>query len=89
MRMLRVRVKPRRNTGIPPINLTLRYQKTVEDAMDVDSKMGTDLREKTIRKDMMNVRIAFENLDGMTSEKMRTGKIKPGYKYFSTRIILY
>ena len=38
---------------------------------------------------MMNVRIDFEKLDGVAPEKMRTGKTKPGYKYFSPHIILY
>ena len=55
--------------------------KTVEDAQEIDCKIGTDFWEKAIRKDMTSVIITFENLDGMTLEKMRTGKIKPGYKY--------
>ena len=63
--------------------------KTVQDNLDIDSKRGTDFWEKNIRKEMTNVRIEFENIDGMTPEQMRTGKIKPGYKYFSTHMIFY
>ena len=37
---------------------------------------------------MTNVRIAFEKLDGVILKNMQTGKIKPGYDYCSTHIIL-
>ena len=36
---------------------------------------------------MMNVRIAFEKLDGITPDKIRKGKIKPGYKNVNMHMI--
>ena len=47
-------------------------------------KTGTDFWEKAIKKEMTNIIIAFKKIDGVMSEKMRTRKIKPGYKYCST-----
>ena len=36
---------------------------------------------------MKNVRIAFEKVDGVNEEQMRTGKVKPGYSFCSTHMI--
>ena len=36
---------------------------------------------------MKNVRIAFERLEGIDEIKMRSGIVKPGYKYISTHMI--
>jgi len=36
---------------------------------------------------MRNIRIAFEKLDGITEDKMRTGKVKPGFTYCPTHMI--
>ena len=36
---------------------------------------------------MTNVRIAFENLGGVTPDKMRKGNIKPGYENANVHII--
>jgi len=33
---------------------------------------------------MKNVRVAFEKLDDITEDKMRTGKFKPGFTYCPT-----
>ena len=33
---------------------------------------------------MKNVRIVFEKFDGVMLDQIRSGKIKPGYKYCST-----
>jgi len=35
---------------------------------------------------MKNFRAAFEKLDGNTEEKMRTGKVKPGFTYCTTHM---
>ena len=43
--------------------------------------------DQAIAKEMMNVRIAFENLDGVTPDKMRKGKIKPGYEHVNLHMI--
>ena len=40
--------------------------KTVEDSLEIYSKTGTDLCDETIRKEMTNVRILFEKIDGLT-----------------------
>ena len=61
--------------------------KTVDEALEIDRKTGTDYWEKAIRKEMTNVRIAFEELKGVTPEQMRTGKVKPGYSFCSTHMI--
>ena len=36
---------------------------------------------------MKNVRVAFEVLPGVTEDKMRDGKVKPGYTYCGTHMI--
>jgi len=36
---------------------------------------------------MRNVRVAFEKIDDVTEEQMKTGKIRPGYSYCSTHMI--
>jgi len=36
---------------------------------------------------MRNVRIAFEKLDNVSEEQMRTGKVRPGYSHCSTHMI--
>ena len=36
---------------------------------------------------MTNVRISFENLDGVKPDEMRKGNIKPGYEYVNVHMI--
>ena len=36
---------------------------------------------------MTNVRIAFEKIDGVTSNEIRKGEIKPGYKHINVHMI--
>jgi len=36
---------------------------------------------------MKNVRVAFEKLENVSKEQMRTGKVKPGFTYCSTHMI--
>ena len=36
---------------------------------------------------MKNVRIAFDELEGVTEEEMQTGMVKPGYEYCGTHMI--
>ena len=45
--------------------------RTVEDALDIDHKMGTELWDKTIRKYMKKIRIVFEKLDCVTPEQIK------------------
>ena len=53
--------------------------KIVEDTLDIDRKMGTDFQDKSIMKEMKNVIVEFNKIDGVKPEQMVTGKIKPGY----------
>jgi len=61
--------------------------KSVEEAYEIDRVTGTSHWARAIEKEMRNVRIAFEKLDGITEDKMRTGKVKPGFTYCSTHMI--
>ena len=36
---------------------------------------------------MTNVRVAFENLDGVTSNEMKKGNSNPGYEYVNVHMI--
>ena len=61
--------------------------KSVIEAYQIDRDTGTDFWTKAIEKEMKNVRIAFEKLEGVTPEEMEGGKIKPGYKFCSTHMV--
>ena len=61
--------------------------KTVEEAYEIDRITGTDFWMKAIEKEMVNVRVAFEKLEGVTIDEMKTGKVKPGFKFCSTHMI--
>jgi len=62
--------------------------KSVEEAYGIDRLTGTSHWTRAIEKEMTNVRVAFEKLDNVSQDQMRTGKIKPGYSYCSTHMIL-
>ena len=49
--------------------------------------MGTEFRTKAFAKEMTNVHIAFEKLDGVTPVEMRKGKIKLGYEHVNVHMI--
>ena len=49
--------------------------------------MGTNHWTKAIEKEMKNVCIAFEKIDGVDEGQMRTGKVRPGYSFCSTHMI--
>ena len=57
----------------------IKQLKIVEDTLDIDRKMGTDFQGKAIMKEIKNVIVEFNKIDGVNPEQMRTGKIKPGY----------
>ena len=61
--------------------------KSVKEAYEIDRATGTSHWTKAIEKEMRNVRVAFEQLDNVSQDQMRTGKIKPGYSYCSTHMI--
>jgi len=61
--------------------------KSVNDAYEIDRLTGTNHWTKAIEKEMRNVRVAFEKIDGVDEKKMRTGKVKPGYSFCSTHMI--
>ena len=54
---------------------------------DIDRQSGTEFGTKAIAKEMTNVRIAFENIDGVTPDDMRKGEIKHGYEQLNVHMI--
>ena len=51
--------------------------------------MGTDFWTKVIVNEMKNVCIAFEKLDGVTTDETSKGGIKPGYDRINVHMIFY
>lgn len=50
----------------------IQIPKTVEEAYEIDRITGTDFWMKAIEKEMANVRVAFEKLEGVTVDEMKT-----------------
>ena len=50
--------------------------------------MGTEFWTKATAKEVMNVHIVFEKLDGVTPGEMRKGMIKPGYEHVNVQMII-
>jgi len=48
--------------------------KSVEEAYKIDRSTGTNHWTRAIEKEMTNVRVAFEKLDNVSQDQMRTGK---------------
>ena len=48
----------------------IQVPKTADKDLEIYCKTGTDFWYKAIRKDMTNVIIAFNNLNGMTPEQI-------------------
>ena len=44
-------------------------------------------RFASIKKEMKNVRIAFEKIEDVTVEQMKGGKVKPGYSFCDTHMV--
>ena len=65
----------------------IRVPKSVAEAYEIDAATGTNFWTKAIEKEMMNVRIAFDKLEGVSIEDMKSGKVKPGYKYCGLHMI--
>ncbi len=61
--------------------------KSVNEAYKIDRETGTTHWTRAIEKEMKNVRVAFEKIDGVTEQQMRTGKVRPGYSFCSTHMI--
>ena len=61
--------------------------KTVDEAYAIDHKTNTQFWTNAIAKEMKNVRIAFEKLQGITEQQMRTGKIRPGFNHVGMHMI--
>ena len=59
--------------------------KSVSEAYKIFS--GSNHWTRAIEKELRNVRVAFEKIDGVTEQQMRTGKVRPGYSYCSTHMI--
>ena len=65
----------------------IQVPKKVKEAYEIDSRPGTDFCIKAISKNMTNVHDIFEKLNGFTSDKIRKGKIKPGYEHVKMKMI--
>ena len=65
----------------------VRVPNIVKEACDIYRKLGADFWTKAISKEIKNVRIAFEKLDGVTSDETRKGKIQPGYNHINVHMI--
>jgi len=65
----------------------IQIPKSVPEAYAIDRETGTSHWSRAIEKEIRNVRIAFEKIDGITEEQMRTGKVRPGYSHCSTHMI--
>jgi len=65
----------------------IRVPKSVDEAYRIDKETNTSFWTKSIEKEMKNVRVAFEKIDGVTVDDMEKGKAKPGYKYCGTHMI--
>ena len=61
--------------------------KSVNEAYKIDRETGTSHWTRAIEKEIRNVRIAFDEIEGATEQMMRTGKIRPGYSHCSTHMI--
>ena len=61
--------------------------KSVSEAYQIDQGTGTTLWTDAISKEIKNVRVAFEKLDDISEEQMRSGKVKPRYKHVSTHMV--
>ena len=79
----KIQTRSRVSIGVLRIN----FPKYIEEAYEIDRITGTSHWSRAIQKEMKNVRVAFEKLDGMSEEQMRAGKVRPGYSYCSTHMI--
>jgi len=61
--------------------------KSVEQAYEIGRVTGTCHWTRAIEKEMKNVRVAFEKLEDVSEEQMKTGKIRPGYSYCSKHMV--
>ena len=66
----------------------IQVHKTVDEAYKIDHQTGTNFWGKAIKKDVANVCVTFEVLYVVTTDQMRYGKVKQGFKYVRTHIIL-
>ena len=65
----------------------IRVPKTVKKEYDIERHSGTEFWTQAIVKEMTNVRIVFDKLDGVTTDDMKKGKINPGYDHLNVRMI--
>ena len=65
----------------------IQIPKLLSEAYEIDRDTETNHWSRAIEKEMRNVRIAFEKIDGVTEQKMRTGKVRPRYSHCSTHMI--
>ena len=59
----------------------------MSEAYRIDRETGTNHWTQAIEKEMRNVRVAIERIDGVDEAQMRTRKIRPGYSFCSIHMI--
>ena len=60
----------------------------VDEAYKIGHQTGTTIFTESLEKEMANVRVSFNVLKRVTPDHMREGKLKPGFKYVETHMIL-
>ena len=65
----------------------IRVPNTLKESYEIKRKPGTEFWIKSIVKEMENIHRAFEKIDSVTPNKMRKGKIRPGYKHVNVHMI--
>ena len=68
-------------------NFVIQVPKTVKEAYDIDRQSGTYFCTNAIAKEITDICIAFENLDGVTPDEMRKGNIETGYEHINVHMI--
>ena len=62
--------------------------KTIEEAYQIDNETGTDYWTKARAKEIENVPVVFEKIEGVSKEQMLSGKVKLGHKFCDTYMIV-
>jgi hypothetical protein len=69
--------------------LAFEFQKTVEEALQLDDETNTDLWRKALAKEMSKVKVAWRSVDDYTPEQVCTGKAATliGYQEIRCHVI--
>ena len=65
----------------------IKLPKTVQEALQIDKKTGTDFWKKAIQKEMSNVRVAFKRWENGTVADAKSGQGLPAYQRIKCHMI--